>query len=79
VGTAGRGWTAVLLLSAVLSVHGLPCGSADVEATHAGPPAAVAQMAEEEVADAIALAEAVRDPQNAEITEMQHLLTRFGG
>ena len=50
-----------------------------VEATHAGPPAAVAQMAEEEVADAIALAEAVRDPQNAEITEMQHLLTRLGG
>ena len=76
---AGRGWTAVLLLSGVLSVHGLPCGSVDVEATHAGPPAAVAQMAEEEVADAIALAEAVRDPQNAEITEMQHLLTRLGG
>jgi hypothetical protein len=58
--------------------------SVDVEATHAGPPAAVAQMAEEEVAhgpnaDAIALAEATRDSQNAEIAEMQQLLTRLGG
>ena len=38
----------------------------DVEATHAGPPAAVAEMAEEEVADgpnadAIALPEAIRN------------------
>ena len=42
------------------------------------------QMAEEEVADgqnadAIALAEAIRDSQNAEITEMQQLLTQLGG
>jgi hypothetical protein len=56
----------------------------DVEATHAGPPAAVAEMAEEEVADgpnadAIALAEAIRNSQNAEVAEMQQLLTQLGG
>ena len=58
----------------------------DVEATHAGPPAAVAELAEEEVADrpnadaiALALAEAIRNSQNAEIAEMQQLLTQLGG
>jgi len=41
-------------------------------------------MAEEEVADgpnadAIVLAEAIRNSQNAEIAEMQQLLTQLGG
>ena len=34
---AGRGWTAVLLLFAVLFMHGLQCGSAADGAAHAGP------------------------------------------
>src|SRR3712207_4934418 len=36
VGMTGRGWTAALLLFAVLFVHGLQCGSAADGAAHLG-------------------------------------------
>jgi uncharacterized protein (DUF305 family) len=40
---------------------------------------AVTEAADGQMADAIAMAETVRDSQNAEIAEMQKLLTELGG
>jgi hypothetical protein len=49
---AARGWAALLLLFAVLAVHGLQCGSASDGAAHAGVPPVVSVAAPLVVGDA---------------------------